>query len=178
MNEMGNPSPQQYGKWCRKTFLTHLEKEWAELVLREPWILEKGKRKILARVSKLNEKYYKYFYDVYQDDWQAWDSDSYLAFLMRDGEQLSYVLMNPKESKELLDKINPATDGSKKINIYMPRPGKLYIQKWPEFPFAARIIKLGPIIKSGFTLKPLSPEMQAALKNKSPEEIAELLEKI
>ena len=173
---MVNPSPQQYGKWCRKTFLKHLEKEYGELVLREPWILENGEKKILVRVSKFNEKYYKYFYDVYLDDWQTWDGDSCLALLMHDGEQLSYVLLNPKESQELLDKINPATDGSKNINIYMPSPGKLYIQKWPDFPFAGRIVKIGPIIKSGFT--PLSPEVQAALRDKSPQEIAVLLEKI
>lgn len=171
---MLNPSPQQYAKWCRKTFLTHLEKECGELVLRGLWILAKDKRIILACYSKLLE--IKFWYGVGQHDWQKWESDSCLAFLMRDGEELSYVLLNPKESQELLDKINPATTGSKNINIYMG-PGKLYIQEWPDFPFAGRIVKIGPIIKSG-SFRPLSPEVQAALKNKSPEEITELLAKI
>lgn len=145
---MGNYSPQQYGRLCRKTFLRHLEKEWGELSLREPWIFASNGRKILARVSKFNEKYYKYFYDVYQGDWQNWDSNSYLALLMHDGDQLSYVLLNPNESRELLDKITPATDGSKNINIYMPSPGKLYIQKWPDFSYAEREVKIGSIDKT------------------------------
>ena len=172
---MRNPSRQQYGKWCRETLVKHLENEWGKLDLREPWIFGKDKIKILARVSIFN-KNNRYFYDVYQNDWENWDSNSYLALLMRDEEQLSYVLLNPNESQELLDRINFATDGSKNINVYMPSPGKLYIQVWRDFPHAARIVEIGPIIKSNVTS--LSPELLAALKKKSPEEIAGLLAKL
>jgi hypothetical protein len=172
---LGNPSPQQYGKWCRKTLMGHLQKEFGEMTLKGPWIFVKDKMKILARVSKFHEKYYRYFYDVYQSDWEKWDIDSYLALLMHDGGLLSYVLLNPKESKELLDRINIATDGSKNINVYMPSPGKLYIQVWRDFPLAARIVEIGPIIKSGFTSLP--PDVLSALKKMSPEKIAELIAK-
>ncbi|MHB8068498.1 MAG: hypothetical protein ACYDIC_11425 [Desulfobaccales bacterium] len=161
---MKGPSRQQYGRWCRNTFLGYLAKKWGALELRERWIFAEDGKKILVRVSRFNEKYCRYYWDAYENDWKSWDNNCYLALLMHDEQQLSYVLMSPKESQQLLDMTNRATDGSKNINVYMPSPGKLYILRWPDFPFSSRIVKIGPIIKPDFNFKSLPPEIQAILK--------------
>lgn len=166
---MKEPSDKQYAKWCRETLIDHLEKDWGKLILKGYWILANDGMKFLAICASLSED--RFWYGVTHHDWQNWDDNCYLIFLMRDGEQVSYVMMDPVDSRKLLDKINPGKN-SKIINVRMPSSGKLYIQAWEDFQFAARIVIIGKMIRS------LPAKIQAAIEKLSPEKIAKLLAKI
>jgi hypothetical protein len=145
---MENLSSRQLGRLCREGLIDHLEKEWGNLYLMKSWLIDKeGKRKILSLYSDKDKDDDKWFYGIIQKDWQKWNNNCCLVLLMRDARHCSFVLFNPEESKELIDRLSPAKDGSKKINVRIPSTGKIYIEKWPEFPFAERIVEIEDKIK-------------------------------
>jgi hypothetical protein len=87
----------------------------------------------------------RWFYGIIEKYWKNWDNNSYIALLMRDGKNCSYVLLNPNESINLISRINLSKDNSKKINVRIPAAGKIYIQEWQDFPYQHRIKTIGNI---------------------------------
>ncbi|MGC8908508.1 MAG: hypothetical protein ACP5M0_13860 [Desulfomonilaceae bacterium] len=78
-----------------------------------------------------------------QKHWDKWDVENhYLAFLMRNGTECSYVILNPQEAKYLLDSSKNAADMSKKIDIRVSAKGRIYIIQWKDLDIAHRIQKL------------------------------------
>jgi len=140
---MENASPRVWGKSCREALRQHLQNRFGNLYLMKSWLIQSGgKDKILALYSAKYKDDDKWFYGIIKNYLNNWDNNCYLILLMRDGINCSFVLFNPTESRDLINKLDPAKDGSKKINIRMPSTGKIYIEKWPDFPFAERIIEL------------------------------------
>ena len=145
---MENLSPQELGRLCRKALKKHLGPKWGNFDLMKSWLIQtEGKDKILSLYSSKDKTADKWFYGIIQKDWQRWDNNSYLSLLMRDGSHCSFVLLTPDESKKLLDRLTPAKDLSKKINVRMPSTGRIYIEKWPDYPLAERIVEMEDAIE-------------------------------
>ncbi|MGB8993008.1 MAG: hypothetical protein WCD80_13215 [Desulfobaccales bacterium] len=170
----------KYGLSCKRKLIEYLEQEWGwgELSTWQSWIYANDKRKILALYSKFHESS-KYWFGISQNYLEKWDGNSSLALLMREGNQLYFVWLEPQQCKELFSKIASARDGSKKINLTVPCHGRPYIQKWEK---PLKIFKIGTIDQNEVSgvnpmvkFKKLSPATLEALKGKSPEEITELL---
>lgn len=140
---MEDLTPRQFGRLFREAIRQDLKNKFDNLYLMKSWLITiDNKVKILSPYSNKDKDDDKWFYGITEKDWTKWDNNSYLILLMRDGPHCSYVLLNQAESKELLSRLAPARDGSKKINVRMPSTGKIYIEKWPDFPFAERIVEL------------------------------------
>jgi hypothetical protein len=107
--------------------------------------------KFLTLYSSLNND--RWFYGISGKYWENWDEKTYMVLLLGDGSKCDYVILNPKESQALLKRIQPAKDKQKKINIRIPSLGKDYIQEWPDFPLAQRVISLGTIETESGILK-------------------------
>jgi hypothetical protein len=133
-----------YGKLCRKVIMLDLQRTYGDLLIEGSWFkTPDDSYKILTIYSDLNND--KWFFGIIQKYWRNWDNYSLIALLMRDGNNCSYVLLNSKESKELIDRIQLSKDNSKKINIRIPAFGKIYIQEWQDFPYQDRIKNIGSI---------------------------------
>ncbi|MGO9621437.1 MAG: winged helix-turn-helix domain-containing protein [Desulfobaccales bacterium] len=126
-------------RMCREALRRRLEPKWGKLTLDGIWFRAADGR-ILSPFSKLNQD--KCFWGITPGDWQNWDDKCHLALLMLDGIHCSFGLLNPAESKRLLDRISPVKHGEKKINVRLPSTGRIYIQEWPDFPFADRVVEL------------------------------------
>ena len=107
--------------------------------------------KFLTLYSSLNND--RWFYGVSEQYWQNWDGKTYMVLLLGDGRKCDYVILNPKESQDLLKRIQPAKDNQKKINIRIPSLGNEYIQEWQSFPLKERVIRLGTIETESGCLK-------------------------
>lgn len=137
-------SDRDVGKLVRHKFLSYIKEEWGNYKSLKGYLYEFGNgNKVVTVYSKFNGD--RWFYGVSKLYWSNWDENTYLAILMRDGKNCCYVLLNPTVSKKLLDKIEPVKDSQKKINVYLPSSGKIYIQEWQDFPFERKIAKLGTI---------------------------------
>jgi hypothetical protein len=136
---------QEYGKLVRKEFLDFIKPEWGNYKSLSGYLYGfKNNKKILTLYSNfLNND--RWWYGVSKEYWSNWDEYTYMALLMRDGMNCDFVMLNPRESEELLNRTDPDLKGQKHINIRMPSVGKVYIQKWQDFPFAQRIVKFGKI---------------------------------
>jgi hypothetical protein len=133
-----------YGKLCRKLLILDISKMFGDLSTEGSWFKSSiNESKILVLYSDLNND--RWFYGIIEKYWRNWDQTSYIALLMRDGNRCSYVLINPKESIDLISRINLSKDNSKKINVRIPSVGKIYIQEWQDFPFADRVKTIGDI---------------------------------
>ena len=138
------PTDREYGKLCRQSLVKDLHESWGELTFEGSWLKStKTNNRILTLYSDLHNNHW--FFGIQEDYWKNWNNDSYLVFIMRDNIFCSYVLLTPEESSILLEKINWASDKSKKIHIRIPSTGKMYIQQWPQFPCQDRIINIGSI---------------------------------
>ena len=143
---MINRTNLELGRMCRGAFKRQLEPSWGQLNLHGIWLLA-ADGKILSLYSNKYKDQDKWFYGVIPGDWKRWDNKCHLALLMRDGFNCSFGLLTPEESKLLLDRISLAKDGSKKINVRLPSTGRIYIQEWPDFPFADRVVEMEDEIK-------------------------------
>ena len=84
-----------------------------------------------------------WFYGIQSTDWSRWTKLNYLAFLMRDADGVTSALLDPQESKRLLDLHEPKSNGDKKLHIRRPKNmGQIYFDKWPEFPLSAKLRRL------------------------------------
>lgn len=143
-------SGREFGKFAREKLLHNLEQEWGnyEQLAGVSFFKFNNGTKALTLYSSLNDNVW--FYGVSKQYWENWDDNTHMFFLLGDGSRCDYLHLNPKESIKLLEKINPAGDKQKKINIRMPTIGKIYFSEWSSFPIAQRIINLGTIeIKNG-----------------------------
>ena len=134
---------QELGRLTRKTLARYLRNDWGHLASSGLWLTSQDGRKILCLYASLSGD--RWWYGVTRTYWESWDNLCHLVFLMRDGKSCSFVLLNPKDSAELLLRIQPAQDGQKKINVRIPAEGKTYLQEWPSFPFSSRVVDLGGI---------------------------------
>ena len=144
-NDSPKLTAQQYGKLVRQEFLNFIESEWGVYKPVEGYLYSfANNKKILTLYSKfLNND--RWWYGVPERNWTKLDENTYLALLMRDEMICDFVLLNPRESEKLLNRIDPDKKGQKHINIRMPSTGKIYLQKWRDFPFERRIVKFGKI---------------------------------
>lgn len=141
---MAQLTTRDYGKLCRRAVEKHLNEIWGKLSVEGSWYKsQKNNEKILTIYSDLHND--KWFYGIMKDYWSNWDSDSYLAIIMRDGNYCSYIILTPDEVIQLFSRINQSTDNQKKFNIRIPSTGKIYIVPWSEFPFEKRILNIGNI---------------------------------
>jgi hypothetical protein len=138
-------TPHEYGKICRVAFIKDLPESWGELIQRGSWILSRNaNEKILTRYSKLHNND-NWWFGINENDWCDWDSKCWLTLIMRDGVERSYLMLNPTESKILIDKLNIVQENSKEIHIKIPTSGKIYIQEWSSFACQDRIKNLSSI---------------------------------
>lgn len=76
-----------------------------------------------------------WWYDVKEKDWQRWQNDWWLAFLLAENNKLNFVLLEPSASIQLLDRIKPKGGNAKTIHIKRDEvSGKLVITEWEELP--------------------------------------------
>ncbi len=133
----------EWGNLCRKAFLKDLYESWGELEEEGLWFISKrSEKKVLTLYSKLGNDW---FFGISKDDWEKWDDNSYLALIMRDGLELTYLMLNPTDSKYLISKLKIVDNDSKKIHIKMPNFGKIKIQQWEDFPCQEQIRHLSDI---------------------------------
>lgn len=140
----------EFGEFAREQLLREFKENWGDFeqlagisLFRFP-----NGNKLLTLYSSLNND--KWFYGVSEQHWRNWDEKTYMVLLLGDEEKCDYVILNPKESQDLLRKIQPAHDNQKKINIRIPSSGSEYITEWPSFRFKNRVKSLGIIeTKSG-----------------------------
>jgi hypothetical protein len=84
-----------------------------------------------------------WWYGLQERHWSKWTEGSYLAFLMKDADGVSVVVLDPIESTRLLDMTEPSADRNKKIHIRRPaNGGKIYVVEWPDFRLADRLQRL------------------------------------
>ena len=143
----------EFGKFAREQLLRKFEGIWGSYKQLAGISLFKfsNGNKFLTLYSSLN--YDRWFYGVSEQYWGNWDEETYMVLLLGDGSKCDYVILNPKESQELLRRIQPAKDKQKKINIKIPSLGNEYIQEWRNFPLAQRVISLGTIETESGSLK-------------------------
>ncbi len=143
----------EFGKFAREQLLRKFEGTWGNYEQLAGISLFKfsNGNKFLTLYSSLNND--RWFYGVSEQYWQNWDEKTYMVLLLGDGKKCDYAILNPKESQDLLRRIQPAKDGQKKINIRIPSLGKEYIQEWQSFPLTARLISLGTIETESGCLK-------------------------
>ncbi len=143
----------EFGKFAREQLLRKFEGTWGnyeQLAGISLFRFPNG-NKFLTLYSSLNAD--RWFYGVSEQYWRNWDEKTYMVLLLGDERKCDYVILNPKESQDLLKKIQPAKDKQKKINIRIPSLGNDYIQEWESFPLTARIISLGTIETESGSLK-------------------------
>jgi hypothetical protein len=95
-------------------------------------------------VSKLH-KNDQWWFGIKEIDWTNWDSNSYLALIMRDGLERSYLMLNPEDANYLINKLNISEQRSKEIHIGYPNTGPKYIVEWKDFHCQDQIKNLSPI---------------------------------
>jgi hypothetical protein len=142
--DLSNLRNKDIGRLFRETLRRELAKTWGPLELVGSWLTLADERKILVRYSNCASGRDSWFYDVKHKDWEKWDATNHhLAFLMRRGPECKYFILDPKESKYLLDNSKNAFDMSKKIDIRISARGRIYIIQWKDLEIANRIQKLG-----------------------------------
>jgi len=93
---------------------------------------------VFALYSDFHVRISQWFYGVPKTEWEDWQNQ-YLAILMKELNEVGYVLLNQKESVTLLSKCGQDSKGEKKINIRRPTGGgRIYIVEWEEFPLSSR----------------------------------------
>ena len=143
----------EFGKFAREQLLRKFEGTWGnykQLAGISLFEFSDGNKFLTLYASLIDNKW---FYGVSEQYWENWDEKTYMVFLLGDGSRCDYVILNPKESQNLLRRIQPARTKQKKINIRIPSLGKDYIQEWPDFPLAQRVISLGTIETESGILK-------------------------
>ena len=97
---------------------------------------------VLALYSDFHEKTSGWWYGVAKSEWEHWQNQS-LVILMRESNNVYYLLLNPDEAVALLSKCGQDYKGYKKINIRRPTSsGGIYLIEWNEFPLSSRICPL------------------------------------
>jgi hypothetical protein len=135
-------TPRQCGIRCRLAFGDHLKPRWGAYRLKGRKILFRD-QPVFAAYSDFHENISQWFYGIPKIEWEDWQSQ-FLAILMKESYEVSYVLLDPSESALLLAKCgkDKKTD-EKKINIRMPTSGeRIYIIEWKDFPLYSRISHL------------------------------------
>lgn len=135
----------EYGVLCRKIFVKYFENKWGsyELLGGSSYKFS-NERKVFIFYSNLNHD--RWWFGVSKKYWGNWDDQTNMALLMREENKCSSVMLNPIDSKKLLNRIQPAQQNQKHINVRIPSgPGKIYIQEWQDFLFEQNIIPLGNI---------------------------------
>ncbi len=135
----------EYGVLCRQKFARYFENKWGsyELLRGSSYKFSNG-RKVFTFFSSLNDAIW--WFGVSKKYWKNWDDQTYMALIMREEIKCSTVMLNPINSKKLLNRIQPAQQNQKHINVRIPSgPGKIYIQEWQDFPFEENIVPLGNI---------------------------------
>lgn len=135
----------EYGVLCRQKFAKYFENKWGSYELLEGSSYKfSNERKVFTFYSNLN--YDRWWFGVSKKYWKNWDDQTYMALIMREEIKCSTVMLNPFDSKNLLNRIQPAQRNQKHINVRIPSgPGKIYIQEWQDFPFEKNIVPLGNI---------------------------------
>ncbi|MDD4073441.1 MAG: hypothetical protein PHY78_13880 [Desulfobacterales bacterium] len=143
----------EFGKFAREQLLRKFESTWGNYKQLAGISLFKFSNgiKCLTLYSSLNND--RWFYGVSGKYWENWDEKTYMVLLLGNGSKCYYVILNPKESQDLLRRIQPAKDKQKKINIRIPSLGNDYIQEWQDFPLTQRVISLGTIETESGSLK-------------------------
>ncbi len=143
----------EFGKFAREQLLRKFEGTWGNYEQLAGISLFKfsNGNKFLTLYSSLNND--RWFYGVSEQYWRNWDEKTYMVLLLGDERKCDYAILNPKESQELLRKIQPANDNQKKINIRIPSSGSEYIQEWQSFPIKTRVISLGIVETESGSLK-------------------------
>lgn len=143
----------EFGKFAREHLLRKFERTWGNYKQMAGISLFKfsNGNKFVTLYSSLNND--RWFYGLSEQYWKNWDEKTYMVLLLGDGSKCDYVILNPKESQDLLERIQPAKDKQKKINIRMPSIGSSYIQEWNSFPLTKRVISLGTIETESGSLK-------------------------
>lgn len=145
----------EYGKLCRRSVEKHLFETWGKLTVERSWFKSQlNNNKILTLYSDLNND--KWFYGVMEEYWNHWDTNCYLAIIMRDGINCSYILLNTEEANNLFSRINPARDNQKKFNVRIPSVGKTYIIQWSDFPVESRIVNVENIFPEDAIIEKLT----------------------
>ncbi len=135
----------ELGKQSRKLLVKHLEPEWGWMVLKDTirLVAEDQSQQIICLYSGgSSDSAGKWFFGINKKYWSNWRDNDYLAFLMRDGNSCSYILLSSDEAKHLLSESGPDMNGEKKINIRTPASGKIYFQELPDFNIEGRIVTL------------------------------------
>jgi len=143
----------EFGKFARESLLRKFEGTWGnyEQLAGISFFKFSNGNKFLTLYSSLNND--RWFYGVSEQYWKNWDGKTYMVLLLGDASKCDYVILNPKESQDLLRSIQPAKDKQKKINIRIPSLGNEYIQEWNSFPLAERVISLGTVETESGSLK-------------------------
>lgn len=130
-------SPAESGKRCRLALGERFKCEWGSYRLRNRTLLFPGKS-VFALYSDYHPKISQWFYGVPKSEWEDWQNH-YMAILMKESNEVNYVLLDQKESETLLRKCGQDSKGEKKINIRRPASGgEIYIVEWEDFPLANR----------------------------------------
>jgi len=70
---------------------------------------------ILPRYNKSHSK--AWWYDVKYNHWTIWEDRWWLALLLAKGNRLSFVMFDPKTTKDLLNRIAPKVYDTKQIHV-------------------------------------------------------------
>lgn len=135
----------EHGSLCRKKFVKYFENKWGKYqsLGNSSYKFSSG-QKVFIFYSNLN--YDRWWFGVSKKYWGNWDEHTNMVLLMREGKKCSYVILNSTDSKKLLNRIQPAQQDQKHINVRIPSgPGGIYIQEWKDFPFEKNIISIGNI---------------------------------
>jgi len=133
----------EYGVLCRQKFAEYFEDKWGsyKLLGGSSYKFSNG-RTVLTFFSSLNNAIW--WFGVSKKYWKNLDDQTYVALIMREEIKCSTVILNPIDSKKLLNRIQPAQQGQKHINIRIPSgPGEIYITEWQDYPFGKNIVPLG-----------------------------------
>jgi len=114
----------QFGKFAREQLLRQFEGIWGDYEQLHGISLFKfsNGNKFLTLYSSLNDD--KWFYGVSDHYWKNWDEKTYMVLLLGDARECNYVIFDPEESQDLLNRIQPAQGKQKKI-VTIQRKHKL-----------------------------------------------------
>lgn len=135
------PTPSEWGKICRRALGDQLKPKWGSYSLTGRKLLFDGKV-VFALYSNFHSEISQWFYGISKTEWNDWQND-YLAILMKELNEVNYVLLDQTESVTLLSKCGQDSRGEKKVNIRRPTgAGAIYVVEWEEFHISRRISSL------------------------------------
>jgi hypothetical protein len=134
-------TPNECGRRCRMTFADYYKPQHGLFRFRNRKIIFNDIT-VYSLYSDFHPRSSGWWYGVPKDEWDDWGNQS-LVLLMKEGNEVNFVLLNPNEAIALLNKCKAVGNDEKKINIRRPTTaGKTYIIEWSQFPLENRMCPL------------------------------------